>query len=426
MTPGRALVALVRTMMAQAGELRLSHTAGSLAFLSLAAIVPMFSLAFAVLAALPVFGRMRESLDRFLDGNLFPAAFSETLLSHLEQFAAKAGELSVLGAVGFFLTAFTSLRTVESTLNEIWRADRRRPLTLQFTLYWAMLTLGPLLLATGLTFNGLVARHWLRASELPLLHGLWLGLVPWLTTFVGLALLYRLMPATRVRWREALAGAFLAALLIELLRWGLGLYVARFPSYTVVYGAFAALPMFLLWLFLGWMALLAGALLAANLRWWGQVDDTQVDRTLADRFDEARAVLDAMAGELHDRTDTMLPARRLAPIFDDDPLRASETAALLVSLGYLTRFAMLADALPAEERGGPRIARLLRRFRRRAHVATREDDTADPVWSERWGWAAPPGQLSLRPLFDAIWQPAGGDSRPGFAAAFLDAPLARS
>jgi hypothetical protein len=198
--------------------------------------------------------------------------------------------------------------------------------------------------------------------------------------------------------------------------------VARLPTYTVVYGAYSALPVNLLWLTLWWMALLAGALLAANLRWWGQVDDSQVDRTLADRFDEARVVLAVIARELGGRADATLAARRLAGVFDGDPRRATDTVALLVSLGYLTRFAELADALPAGE-GAPRSTGLPGLLRRRAHAAIEADGTDHPLWNERWGWAVPPQTLSLRPLFDTVWQPAGGNSRAGFEADFLDAPL---
>jgi len=419
---GKAAANLIRAMLAQARELHLSQVAGSLAFLSMIAIVPMFSLGFAVLTALPVFGRMRDALHRFLDGNLFPAAFSETLLSHLAQFAAKAGELSAIGAVAFFVTAFTALLTVEATMNQIWGADRRRPLTLRLTLYWAVLTLGPLLLATSLSFNGLVVTSWLSSGEMQELRGLWFALVPWLTSFVGLSLLYRLVPATKVRWSEAFAGALFASMLIELLRRGLGLYVAQFPSYTIVYGAFAALPLFLLWLFLGWLALLAGALLAANLRWWRQLDDTQVRRTLADRFDDARGVLESMARELGVSAEAIMPARRLAGLFGGDPRLAGETASLLVSLGYLTRFVTLTDVAPVGERPGLSGLGPVRRLLRRTPLPVVEDED-DPIWAERWGWAAPPSGLSLRALFDAIWRPAGGDSRQAFPAAFLDAPL---
>ncbi|MFP5405605.1 MAG: YihY family inner membrane protein, partial [Gammaproteobacteria bacterium] len=343
-----ALLNLLRTMSQQARALRLAEAAGSLAFLSLIAIVPMFTIAFAVLTALPVFDRMREGLQGFLNGNLFPTAFSETLLSHLNEFASKAGELSLVGSGVFFVTAFTVLLTVEVTLNRIWGADRQRPLTLRLTLYWALLTLGPLLLATSITANGIVMSSWLRGRDLRELRGLWLVLVPWLTTFSSLILLYRLVPATHVRWRDAIIGALLASLLVELMRRLFAIYVANLPTYTVVYGAFAALPMFLLWLFLGWTSLLVGALLAANLRWWRHSAVAHT-RGSGDRFDDARAVLSAMAKELGDRRDAALPARRLQALFDGDPQRALESATLLASLGYLTRFVTLVDVVPAEE-----------------------------------------------------------------------------
>lgn len=423
---GQALRRLLAAMREQGRVLALSQVAGSLAFLSMIAIVPMFSIGFAVLTALPVFGQLREALHRFLDGNLFPAAFSETLLSHLAQFSAKAGELSVIGAIAFFVTAFTTLLTVEATLNRIWAADRRRPMALRLTLYWAALTLGPLLLATSLTFNGLVVTQWLRGGELQALRGLWFALVPWLTSFVGLVLLYRLVPATPVRWREAMAGALLASLLFELLRRGIGIYVAQFPSYTIVYGAFAALPLFLLWLFLGWSAVLLGALLAANLRWWGAPDDAWLRRGPAERFDQARAVLQAMVQQLGGRCDAAAPADSLVAIFDGDPRRAAECAGLLVSLGYLTRLVSLTDVVPIDEQPGLRRIGLLAKWRnelgRNGQSTVVDSLSQDPVWAERWAWANDPGELTLRALFDAFWQPVD-DSRQTFPSEFLDSPL---
>jgi membrane protein len=413
-----ALVRLLRAMLEQSRDLRLAQTAGSLTFLSVFAIVPMFTIGFGVLAALPVFARMREALQSFLAANLFPPAFSETLLEHLNQFATKAGELSVLGAAAFFVTAFTALLTTEATLNRIWEVDRRRPLTLRLMLYWALMSLGPLLMATSITANGILMSQWLSGYDVFGLRSLWLALLPWLTTFVGMTLLYRLMPATSVRWREALTGALAASLLLELLRRAIGLYVSTLPSYTVVYGTFAALPLLLLWLFLGWTVLLGGALLAANLRGWRKPEVRHVVRSLADRFEDARAVLVAMAespGKWHALS---MPAQHFERQFEGDARRAVETVALLVSLGYLNRFVTLADALPADEVSG--LRRLLRRWKRPVVV---EQVPRDPVWVERWAWAASPQGLSLRPLFDAIWQPQDADSRRRFPAAFLDVPL---
>ncbi len=421
----KALANLLCAMRDQSGALHLSQAAGSLSFLSLIAIVPMFSIAFAVLAALPVFGRMREGLHRFLDGNLFPAAFSETLLSHVEQFASAAGELSLLGAAAFFVTAFTALLVVEDTLNRIWCVDRRRPLTLRLTLYWTLLTLGPLVLATSLAVNGMLMTSLLRGDTGDL-GSLWVLMLPAVLTLAAVTLLFRLMPSTPVRWRDAAAGALLATLLLELMRRVVGLYIAQLPTYTVVYGAFAALPLFLLWLFLGWMALLTGALLAANLRWWRQPVELSVERTHADRFDDARALLAMMADELGPATNAVLAAQRTETLFDRDPLRAAETAALLASLGYLTRYVRIGDPESPSDLPKPRRFALIRRLlASRGAGGVEADDTLfeAPIWSERWGWAGAPQHMSLRPLFEAIWQPTDSDSRRSFPAAFLDLPL---
>lgn len=419
---------LVWAMHQQSAALHLPQAAGSLAFLSMIAVVPMFSIAFAVLTALPVFDRMRETVHNFLVGNLIPTAFSETLLAHLAQFSSRAGELSLVGAVIFFLTAFTTMLTVEATLNRIWRADRRRPLPVRLTLYWALLTLGPLVLATSLTINGMLMTQFLRGNED--IVSLWLRALPMVATFIGVMLLFRLVPSTYVRWREAACGAVLSTLLFELLRRVMGLYIATLPSYTVIYGAFAALPLFLLWLFLGWTALLSGALLAANLRWWRRPGETRVVRAIGDRFEDARRLLQRLAAESGPNLDVLMPATHARDVFDGDARLAAETASLLVSLGYLTRYVELTDVLEAQEIGGLRRLAFLRAIfgGARQPGQPREAssaDTTDPVWAERWGWAATPLGLTLRPLFDAIWQAKGSDSSTIFPARFLDTPLVR-
>ena len=121
----------------------------------------------------------------------------------------------------------------------------------------------------------------------------------------------------------------------------------------------------------------------------------------------------------------MLPARRLAALFGGDPRLAAETAGLLVSLGYLTRFVTLTDVAPVDEQPGLRRHGPLRRWLRRSPLPVVVDED-DPVWAERWGWASAPSGLSLRALFDAIWRPASGDSRQEFPSDFLDAPLRRT
>jgi membrane protein len=418
----QSVLALARAMGRQARQLQLPQAAGSLAFLSLLAIVPMFSIVFAVTTASPAFGRLREALQKFLLSNLFPAAISNTVIDHLNQFAAKASELSLIGTVAFLLTAFVALVTIERTLNRIWGADRPRPLANRLTLYWMLLTLGPLLLGAYLAVHGMVATAWLRGTDLRELRSVWFVILPWITTVGGLMLLYRLLPSATVRWREALAGALLAAMIFELLRSLLGWYVARLPTYTVVYGTFSALPVFLLWLSLGWMALLAGALLAANLRFWGRPGEPHLSRTPAERFHDVHGALLVMRSTLGGDRHGALPVQRLAPMLDHDPQRASQAALLLARLGYVTRFVSIGEPGAAREAPATRRSRLALRWARRWSAA-RPD--AESIWSERWAWADDPRTMTARALFDEIWQPGGqAPAAAGlFPAPFLDEPL---
>lgn len=409
-------------MLRQAGQLHLPQTAGSLAFLSLLAIAPMFSIVFWVTTASPMFGRLRDALQGFLLGNLFPASISETVIGLLNQFAAKANELSVIGLTIFLLTAFVALQTIERTLNRIWLADRPRPLAGRLAMYWMMLTLGPLLLGASLVFHGVVASDWLRGADLREVRSIWYVVLPWATTTVALTLLYRLLPSARVRWREAFGGGLLGALLFEALRALLGLYVTRLPTYAVVYGTFSALPLFLLWLFLAWMSVLLGALFAANLRFWGLPGEPHVSRTPAARYADAYGVLDAMRRELGADAAAAMPVERVAQRLGHDAERAAETAILLTRLGYVTRFVILGVPRAPDAANAPATlrARVARRWSRGWSTAR---PAADSVWVERWAWADDPRAMSARALFESIWHEGPVDAADRLDPADLDRPL---
>lgn len=273
----------------QGTALRLPQAAASLAFLSLLALVPVFTIAVSLLGALPMFSKLRDALLKFLAANLFLPSFSETLVRYLNQFAAKASQLSLIGALLFFASAFSALLTIDHTLNRIWHVERARPLARRLTIYWTFLTLGPLLLAGSVTINGVIASEFLGGARLAVVERLWLDVLPWIITIGGLTLLYRLVPNAPVMWRDAFAGALAAAVLLEVLKHVLGVQVARLPTYTVVYGTFAALPMFLVWLFLVWMMVLAGALVSANLPYWDAADHEPRPAGPARRFDSVIA-----------------------------------------------------------------------------------------------------------------------------------------
>ncbi|HMS79865.1 MAG TPA: YihY family inner membrane protein [Burkholderiaceae bacterium] len=248
---------LLASMSRQAGELRLPQTASSLTLLTLMAVVPMAAVALLGLTASPAFSTMRARVQRFVADNLFLPSFSETVTGYIEDFVGAANQLSVIGTVLFLATAMTAMLTIDRTLNGIWRTSRPRPLAQRLALYWGLLTVGPVLLGAALGLQGRVAERLVDASFAVELIA---RLLPPALGIGTLTLLYRLAPNVRVRGAHALFGALVAAVLLDLLRRLLGVYVERFPSYTVVYGAFAALPLLLLWLFAIWMSVLGGAL----------------------------------------------------------------------------------------------------------------------------------------------------------------------
>ena len=384
---------LVRAVLAHAAQMRLPQTAASLAFLSLLALVPVFTIAVSLLGALPMFARLRDALLKFLAANLFLPSFSETVVRYLNQFAAKASQLSAIGALVFFASAFSALITIDGTLNRIWRVERRRPLARRLTIYWTFLTLGPLLLGGSVAINGLVATELFGGANFRLVERVWLGVLPWVITLGGLTLLYRLVPNAPVRWLDALAGATVATLLLEVLKVLLAMQVARLPTYTIVYGAFAALPMFLVWLFLVWSMVLAGALVAASLPDWRDGVHARRAASAAARFDAAAQVLGALVGA---RGGTLC-ARALRDVFESDAQAAAAVARMLCDLGYLVRLWRIDDATVA--------------------------DAERAVWDEHWALADDAAAMTLRPLFEHVWR--DGRGAPGETAdlAAIDCPL---
>ncbi|MCX7272600.1 MAG: YihY family inner membrane protein [Burkholderiales bacterium] len=370
----RVFLGRVRLRVAQ---LQLAQTAAYLAFLSLLALVPIFTIAVSLLGATPILARLRDALLRFLAANLFLPSFSEAVVRHLNLFAAKASQLSLIGAVMFFATAFTALLTIDQTLNRIWQVRQPRPLARRLTLYWIFLSLGPLMLAATLAINALVVSELFGVTRLPGAARLWLTLLPWVISWVGLTLLYRLVPNAPVRWRDALAGALLASLALELLELSVGQHATRLPTYTVVYGAFAALPLFLLWLYLVWSIVLAGAALTASLPAWASGSPAARAPTPERVFEQSGAVLRALV-ESRRCGEHACQAGEFRTLFAQDPFAADAAARRLCALGYLQRHWRLDPVTP------------------------RVSDA--PVWQEWWMLAPGAPVLSLRPLFEYCWR----------------------
>ncbi len=243
--------------------------AGGLGYVSLLAVVPLIAIGLAVLAGFPVFEPWRGQVQEFLLAVLVADAGVE-VREQLAVFIANASRMTGPGLAFLALAAILLMANVSGALNAIWRVAEPRPLALRFAVYWAVLTLGPLFIGASLTVSGYafaaVAWFGVETGAGGLVDLSWL--VSFALAVLGFALLYFLVPNRAVRAWHALAGGFVAALLFEGLKRGFGLYLEHFPSYEVVYGALAAVPVFLIWLYLAWTAALFGAEIAAAMPEW--------------------------------------------------------------------------------------------------------------------------------------------------------------
>lgn len=241
-------------------------TASSLTFTTSIALVPFFTVALAVFTAFPMFSKLQGALQDWLIQSLIPDNIARQVLGYLTQFTQQANKLGVAGLAVLLGTAIALILTIDRTLNGIWRVKKPRPLAQRVLIYWAAITLGPLLLAASLAVTSYV----LSASRglvgpLPVSLRFLLDVVQFFLVAGGMAALYRYVPNTYVKWTHAWAGGLFVAASIELSKKVLALYLDAVPTYSLVYGAFATVPILLVWIYVSWVVVLMGAVIAAYL-----------------------------------------------------------------------------------------------------------------------------------------------------------------
>ncbi len=364
--------ALLRFVLRRLDEERLPQVAGSLTFTTVLALVPVLTIAFAIFTTFPLFTTFRDSLEAYFVQSLMPKGVANTILDYLSQFASKANRLSAVGAIFLILTAIMMFGTVDRTFNQIWRIQSPRPFVQRMIVYWAIMTLGPLLIGASLSFTSLLSPGTSSlARELPLLGTMLSVFISISLTTLAFTLLYLTVPHRLIDWRDAVAGGLGAAIAFEITKRLFTFFIAQFPSYRVIYGALAAVPIFLVWVYLCWMITLAGAVLAAALpvvkyeRWWHHA-------VPGSRFLDAIAVLHVLVA-----------AREQNAAVDALRLRAE------TRLGFEESENLLQHMLEAGWVGRIRAERdATRKFRRR------------PRWQQdRWALLVNPHKLTLADVY---------------------------
>lgn len=248
---------------------RCIQIAASLTFTTLLSLVPMITIALIVFSAFPVFENFSTQIKIYLLHNLMPDVAGKIITQYMQQFTESAMRLTALGVVLLAVTAMLMMLTIDHAFNTIWRVARPRPLLKRLIVYWAVLTLAPLLIGASLSLTSwLVGLSMGYAKHIPVFGVGVLKILPVLFTTLAFAMLFRLVPNRHVPHTHAWTGAIVAALVFEFMNRVFGYYVSHFPTYKLVYGAFASVPIFLMWIYLSWLTILTGAVIAASLSHW--------------------------------------------------------------------------------------------------------------------------------------------------------------
>ncbi|MCC2617177.1 virulence factor BrkB family protein [Aestuariibacter halophilus] len=250
---------LVRSVTHQCKEDRITVSAGHLAYVSLLSLVPFIVVFFSILSAFPAFASVREQLEAFVFSNFVPHA-GDVVQQYMTEFVGNASKMGALSIVFLVAVALALISNVDNTLNRIWQTRSERPRIYTFAVYWMVLTMGPLLIGVSVVMSSYLIGLAAFADEYtPGLLTITLKVVPFITSVLAFFILYMVVPNKRINARHALIGALLAATLFELSKQLFGLYVKAFPSYQMIYGAIAVIPILFVWVYLSWIVVLVGA-----------------------------------------------------------------------------------------------------------------------------------------------------------------------
>jgi membrane protein len=295
-----------RSVLREAGEFatatarhfiasRSLQTAGSLTFTTLLALVPLITVALALSTAFPAFDEAIGAFRGYVVEHFLPDARGVDMITRqITAFTQKAGRLTAIGLGFLAVTAVMLMLTIDGVLNRVFRVQRRRPLAQRLIMYWSVLTLGPILIGASISMTSFLVGASLGVLALGEFSEMALRLLPFVFTLAAFTWLYVVVPYRRIELVHALTGGLVASVMFELAKRGFGLYIAHFPTYSMIYGAFATLPIFLLWLYLSWLVVLLGATITAMLPGY-RAARSERERPPGQDLRDAVAVLVALA-----------------------------------------------------------------------------------------------------------------------------------
>ena len=257
--------ALFRRFVFRCKRDRITVSAGNLAYVTLLSLVPFIMVFFTILSAFPAFKNITTQLEDFIFKNFVPAA-GDTVQQYIGDFVSNASEMGVVGILSLLVVALLLISNIDKTLNAIWRSPSERPSVYTFAIYWSVITLGPLLMGASVVVSSYLVGLANFADEYTFGLGTFLlKFVPSISSFFAFLILYTVVPNKSVRPKYALVGAVVATTLFELSKVAFAAYVTGFPSYQLIYGALAVIPILFVWVYLSWIIVLFGAEITCTL-----------------------------------------------------------------------------------------------------------------------------------------------------------------
>ena len=244
---------------------RIHVTAGYLSYVTLMSLVPLMVVMLSVMTAFPIFSEIRELIENFIYQNFVPAS-GDVVQEHITGFVSNATKMSAIAITALFILAMLLISAIDQCLNKLWRVNEKRRIITSFSMYWMVLSLGPVLVGSSLVMTSyILSLVSIGDYDLLGLSNIAVQALPLVASIAAFFILYMVVPNKVVPTRFALAGATLAAVLFEIAKKSFAIYVTQLPSYEAIYGALSSIPILFLWVYLSWLVVLVGALFTVSL-----------------------------------------------------------------------------------------------------------------------------------------------------------------
>lgn len=237
--------------------------AGHLAYVTLLSIVPFLAVIFYMLSAFPMFSELNKVMEDLIYNNFVPTS-GDAIKDHVSGFIENTKKMSMMGIGSLIVIALLLISTIDQTINRIWRCTSKRSIVQAFTIYWTILSLGPIILGSSIALSSYLFSRVQAQGFLSIGQQL-LSFMPFIIAWLAFAGVYTLVPHQRVSFRYSIVGGLVASVLLTFGTDLFSLYITNFPTQQVIYGALAVIPILFVWIYFNWLIVLFGAEVTATL-----------------------------------------------------------------------------------------------------------------------------------------------------------------